>query len=224
MNSKKHSKIILCLILSFTLFPVYGKGQFIHTIYPTKDTFVSEAFPNDNYGGHPWLWISNWENLSSGICYSYIYFILPPDYPAYQYINLRFYVLLLDEVHPFNISFYRINQYWDEMTLNWTGKPSLGSNILSREVEHEKTYLIDITSLLTSRIFSLGIVANDSRLNFAEIASKDHTLVTNDQELAILLNNEGTVIILSIVGGVVAAGIGVFWFIRNKRKKARDSV
>lgn len=223
MNSKNRSKVILCLILTFTLFPTFGKGQFIQTIYPTKDVFVSDATPNNNYGTHPWLWISNWENLSSGICQSFIYFILPPDYPAYQYIHLRFYIILLDIMNPFNISLYRINQNWNEETLNWTGRPSLGSYILSREVEHEETYLIDIQSLLTSRIFSIGIVANDSRLNFAEIASKDHTLVTSNQKLAVLLNNEGTVIILSIVGGVVAVGVGIFWFIRNKRKKTRNN-
>ena len=154
MNSRKRLKIILLLILSFTVFPTFGRGQFVQTIYPTKDVFASEAFPDNNYGTHPWLWISNWENISSGICYSYIYFILPPDYTIYQYINLRFYVILLDTLHPFNISLYRINQNWDEDILNWTGKPSLSTYILSKEVENDETYLLDIQSLLTSRIFS----------------------------------------------------------------------
>jgi hypothetical protein len=222
MNSKKRSKIILCLILSFTTFPSFGKGQFIQTIYPTRDTFVSDAFPNENYGTHPWLWVSNWENISSGMCQSYIYFILPPNYPAYKSIHLRFYIILLDTLHTFNISFYRINQNWDEMTLNWTGKPSLGDCILSKDVESHETYVIDIQRILTSRIFSIGIVAEDSRLNFGEIASKEHELVTSDQKLAIVLNNEETVIILSVVGGVVAVGVGIAWFLRKKRKKERN--
>jgi hypothetical protein len=222
MNSKISSKILLCLILIFTIFPRYGKGQFIQTIYPTKDTFVSEENPDFNFGSHPWLWISNWENTSSGICHSYIYFILPPDYPAFQSIHLRFYIILLDEVQPYNISFYRINQYWDEETLNWTGKPTLGGYIFSKEAEHDETYLIDIQDLLTSRIFSIGIVANDSRLNFAEIASNDHTLITSQQKLAVLLNNEGTVITLSIVGGVAAVGVGIFYYLRKRRREARE--
>jgi LPXTG-motif cell wall-anchored protein len=36
----------------------------------------------------------------------------------------------------------------------------------------------------------------------------------------VLLNNEGTVITLSIVGGIAAVGIGIFYYLRNRRKKA----
>ncbi|MHA2288254.1 MAG: CBM96 family carbohydrate-binding protein [Promethearchaeota archaeon] len=223
MSSKKYSKLVLCLIIIFTFFPNFGKGQTIQAIYPTKDAFVSDAYPNDNYGTHPWLWISNRDDLSSGICQSFIYFNLPPDYHTYSRINLRFYIVLLDTLHTFSISFYKINQPWNETILTWSGRPSLGDLILTKAVENNKIYEISIKNHLTSRDFSIGITAEDSRLNFAEIASKDHDSVINSQKLAVVLNNEDIVVIMSVVGIVAGIGIGVGWFIRNKRIKARNN-
>ncbi|NVM46669.1 MAG: DNRLRE domain-containing protein [Candidatus Lokiarchaeota archaeon] len=224
MKLKNKTKVFLFLIVTFNIFPYFVRGQAIQTIYPTKDAFVSDTYPNDNFGTHPWLWICNWDNLSSGICQSYIYFNLPSDYQNYKTVNLHFYVLLLDTIHMFNISFYRINQGWDELTINWSGKPPLNDFILTKEVEDQEIYDIDIKSHLTSRVFSIGIVAADSRLNFAEIASKEHGSVTSDQKLAVVLNNEEFVIIMSVVGIVVISGAAVIAFFLYRRKKARNKI
>lgn len=222
MKSKNRTTFFLFLIITLSFFPNFARGQAIQTIYPTKDAFVSDNYPNDNFGTHPWLWISNWEILSSGICQSYIYFNLPSDYQIYKTINLHFYVLLLDSLHTFNISFYRINQDWDELTLNWSGKPSLGDYILTKEVEDQEIYEINIKSHLTSRVFSIGIITEDSRLNFAEIASKEHGSVTNNQKLAVVLNNEEFVIIMSAVGIAVISGAALLGYFLYRRKKAKN--
>jgi len=221
IKNKNSTTIFLLLVITFTIFPNFAKGQIIQTIYPTKDASVNTVFPNDNTGSNPWLWISSAENASFGRCQAYIYFELPSDFTNYNVMNLHFYILLGDIEATFNISIYRIVQDWDEMTLNWTGKPSLGEYILSRQVESHKTYDINVKNHLSSNIFSICIIAEESQYNFGQIPSKEHGSYTGDNRLAIILSNIDTIIIISVVGIAVIAGTAVIGFFLYKRKKSK---
>jgi len=222
MKPKTKTAFILLFIITSNFFPTFAKGQIIHTVYPSKDACVTTVFPNDNINDEGMLWISSWGTKGYAIAQAYAYFKLPFDYSNYDTIKLGFDIFLGNHETAFNISIYWISQNWSETTISWNNKPSLGEFILNAQVGGGIANIFNVKKFISSGIFSICIIAEESQENYGSIPSNDYEYASHkDQRLALTLLNVKAIIILSIVGIIALLGSSVIGFYLYKRKRAK---
>jgi len=221
MKASKIKLILGYIILNLILNPISVQGEPTQVIYPSADAFIGDMYPDFNTGDLKWLWICNDMNIVAGICYTLIYFVLPSNYNEYDTISLQFYIILTQSQSTLDVDVFRVIQTWNESTVNWNNRPSLGIFLFSRELRSGYSYDIDIKSHLISNTFSICILSLFFQYNLGQIPSKESsygqnhipTIVLSDS----LLNNVllGLMIGLTISG---IAGLSVLGFYVYRRK------
>ena len=235
---KSKISLILLLILALTVL-MYANSVLVVqnnsslevqnpnlTIFPTKDAYVNDQYPNDPTGNRPWLYIA--DNMSYvQTCEALISFDLPSNYSNYKAIQLQFHVSLWVN-NTFHVDFYNITQYWDESTVTWNNKPQLGDILFTLELSHNQNYSININDYLISNTFSIYIIASYSQENYWKIASKESSWIDIGNRISINLmeiapfDNYFVIIIITIsISAVLGIGtIVYFYYIRGKRMKS----
>jgi len=139
MKISKLTLIILCLILAsgiYLFIPIALSQNYQNLkIVPLRDAFVLEGSPDNNYGVDPLLFMGEMTDPSSfgvpgnpGYCESYLFFNLSELKSLDTIIEVS--LIIPGAVGPtsdFNVYLYLTNPLWDEFTISWNDKPTLGT-------------------------------------------------------------------------------------------------
>jgi len=136
-------RIIFVLLLILSLIPIVGAEQV--DIYPTGDTFVDRDVPTANYGTAT---TSKFGESSRFLSYINFNTSSIPAYSAIDSATLNFYVSSLTGTGTYILQ--DVSSDWDEYTLTYNNRPTVGSTISLRNANTEWNYDIDITSLVTN--------------------------------------------------------------------------
>jgi len=110
----------LCIMVTMGLFPAAGFSAGPYTFYPTADTYVWSALPNNNFG--------NGYNLNvEPNCYTYLKFDLSSIPGNEQVTGGTLYLYCNYGYQPFNFSveLHRLaDNSWTETGVTWNNKPN----------------------------------------------------------------------------------------------------
>ncbi len=126
MNNRIKTRLSFAIFIIFVIFVIIGVTIGLHnaghdkTLRIRKDTYVSEQFPDINYGAEEYLRVGNYSNY--GEVQAYYYFdvsSLPADWTEARIeVNFEY---GSGEVHiGANLTY----ESWDEMTITWNNKPT----------------------------------------------------------------------------------------------------
>ena len=96
--------------------------------------------------------------------------------------------------------------------------------MLSRELEDNRIYDINLKDEIVAPIFSICILAEEYQWNLGQIPSKENDFVAVEKRLSIVLTNMDIIIISSIAGVTVASGVVVAVLFYRRKKKARTNI
>ncbi len=134
-------------------------GNYIE-LTPIEDVYVSEAYPDTNYGNSEYLRVG--ENSSSSYT-SYVKFDMSAIPPGQVIISAR---LIFDpnslSTSGIELELYRTsNDNWDEMTTTWNGRPSKiftsGPIIYNKQIISENYTVWDVTEDVDDEYVKDGI-------------------------------------------------------------------
>jgi len=189
-----------------------------------KDTYVDTANPLSNYGGVNYLWCGF--GLFADIREAFFHFSFTDKPSNITKAELSLDIFGVSQTMVLTLSV--INANWDELTMDWTNKPSYGQYIGQFTVSSSDIYKIDLTNLLTPRT-SISICVNmtidDYVDDYVYITSREGYILSSDAPQIIwtylvdvpdLPAISGYDIII-IFGSIFT--IGVFLTSKSKRKK-----
>lgn len=122
------------------------RDQTISTV-AEKDTYVSSYDPSSNFGGLEYTLCGFY--FSGNILESYFYFNFfdkPTNYTKAE-ISLYFGGVSL----TLNVSICLIEEHWEEYSMNWTNKPTKGTEITSLLKIQTDIYKFDVTDYIAGR-------------------------------------------------------------------------
>jgi hypothetical protein len=198
--------------------PVQAQSRVI--LPPSRDTYIRNVYPNTNEGDEPWLWICNDEGILYDISQALLFFELPYDYDQYQSILLHIYTRLAGD-NGFDLDVFRIIEPWEEMSVTWSTRPSLGEYLFSQLVNSNQEYLIDVKSFITSRIFSIYLLSSSIAVNLCQIPSFESNSSEAFQSTYIKMSGLELKLFPSvtiIVFGLVGLSLTFVFFLKYRRR------
>lgn len=115
-------------------------------IYPDKDAWVDDYYPNNNYGGLGYLSIGNCIGITR-----WWSFIRIPTYrlgsgATIQNVKLKINVYGFYEPNLKTERIHRVIADWEEMVITWNNKPSVSDLIVTTSISGLGWYECDITT------------------------------------------------------------------------------
>lgn len=216
MKVRKNHLILGYIILYFLFLPIPVKAKSSIIIPPSKDAYVWNLTPDTNDGDASWLWICNDGGTYYDTCQTLLYFKLPYGYDQYQFIELRFIVYLaLNE--SFNLDIYHVIGPWEELSVTWNTRPSLGEYIISQTVVPQQEYLINIKPYLSSDVLSISIISTSLAVNVCRIPSHEIGILDSNQLTYIQLSQiDFFMEYISIFFALGLIGLGLIVFLLLK--------
>jgi hypothetical protein len=221
MKITKSQMILGYIFMLFVILitPVKAKSTVI--LPPSKDTYIRNVYPNTNEGGEPWLWICNDEGILYDISQALLFFELPYDYNRYQSIQLHFFTRLAGE-NGFDLDVFHILEPWEEMSVTWNTRPSMGASLFSQVVNSDQEYLIDIKPFITSRIFSIYLLSSSIAVNLCQIPSLENNSSDIYQSTYVKLSDIELFKIFPsftiIVYGIVGLSLTIVFFLKYRSR------
>lgn len=112
-----------------------------------KDTYVSEIFPDSNYGDEESVLVGC--AAPSYFVESYIHFSFAGKPANYIKAEISFSCWLV--VSTFNVSVCIVEESWNEATMTWANKPDKAQNITTLTISSTKRCYINITNYVEGR-------------------------------------------------------------------------
>ncbi len=149
---KKTMFILICILFitgfTFKVPPVRAllRDQTISTV-AEKDTYVNSYEPSSNYGAEDHTIAGDF--LTSYEAESYFFFSFSDKPNNYTEAEISLYCGLSDILR--NVSICLIEEQWEEFSMNWTNKPSKGTEIASLLITQTDIYKLNVTNYIAGR-------------------------------------------------------------------------
>ncbi len=152
------------LILSVT--PVCAEEEI--TTIVDADTYIIDSEPSSNYGYFQFIHITSSGHKTE----AYFHFDLSskPDNLIKAEIEIKPQSFAI----PFYVTVYLISEVWDEYTLNWINKPTLGEIITSLTIRTSSDLIFDVSDYITGEGISICLkTTSPSQLGILTVYSKE---------------------------------------------------
>ena len=171
MNHQKRFTVIVLFFffLNFILLIPLGNAKPTQTIYPIKDTFITNQYPSINFGTNSSFTIYDDTNKSDAL----LYFELPINYDDYHNVMFYFYASMSGTA-SYKVSFYNIKESWNESTVTWDTRPSRSELLLTTTILTGEQG-INFKEIIPSYNFSICITSNSSQPGWVQMKSKEFT-------------------------------------------------
>ena len=199
-------KYLGLIVILFIITPVLSNAD-VRAIYPTNDTFVSENFPDTNYGDRDYFTI--------GYISGSVVALLEFDLSAYagttiNWANLNLRVYTNGGSFPTDSLYIAFNDIgWDEGTVKWNNKPGI---VDPTPISSPSTYdwwVIDVTDWVQDIVngtidnYGFQIFKYNSVSNWFSMRSKEYGTTTYRPKL--IFDFEETAIESTSLGEIKAA-------------------
>ncbi|MFX1346982.1 MAG: DNRLRE domain-containing protein [Promethearchaeota archaeon] len=124
MRKNVEKKITVIFLLIFSLFLIIGLPVLAYydgyerTIHTNKDTYISEYYPDENYGSDNYLRVGKY---GPGKVYTYYHFNISSH--SNKWREAWIYVKFDYGTNKIDIGVNLTHNNWDEMTITWNNKP-----------------------------------------------------------------------------------------------------
>ena len=145
--------------------PVYAEEE----VYTTADadTYILDSSPSSNYGYSQFLHVT----VSGHETEAYFHFDFTDKPNNWDKAEIKIYPQSF--AIPFYVTVYLITEVWDEYTLNWINRPSLGEIIASLTIS-TSNITFDVSDYITGEGISICLkTTNPSQLGILTIYSKE---------------------------------------------------
>lgn len=153
-------------------------------LYPNKDSYVNSYEPNKNFGDRINIECGTFYVPMTGttfFCEAYICFDLSEIDTGWKKVEICLKFNFLSDFMDFDL--YEISENWEESSITWSNKPSVGKDLLSFRVEYDSEIIIDITSHLSNSEFSICILPFRYYYQVVNFSSKEHILEDHRPQL-----------------------------------------
>lgn len=161
-----------------------GDGTCSVTLSPVEDAFVDLGSPNDNLGSLTFLFIGNSAKMS------FLKFDVS-DIPSESTIESAFYknFVSFSSINNLGVGIYPCVGSWDEMSVTWNTKPSIGSEIISdsstnyvsTSIGHWRLHNISplVQEWVDGTTTNNGIAFYYTGSSYARVYSREYSTTTN---------------------------------------------
>jgi len=228
MTKSKVLILFLSFLVIFSLFavPVHAKTE--KTIYPTKDTYIDENLPDDNFGTAEFLHCGY---LAGKEFRAYFFFDLSNIDSGWE--DVRLYLRYSMFAGSFRITLYWVSElyaYWNENDLTWNTRTSLTGTVGSYIIPDVGVYYISMMNHISQDDSYINIVAcaTDDQEDFLVITSREHVISQYRPRLVFtypttLLEIMMPYILAFSIGIPALVIVGIFAVVWLKRKKKKPS-
>ncbi len=162
---------IINLLIACSVLATKGSANDYNTqvIYSSKDSYVYNKYPDKNYGDLLDMECGNFE--ADCICdpplqrrnFVYIYFDLNAVTQGWEKVYLSLNIRNIPK--PFELDLGIVNEQWDEHQITWNNQPSnIAWEVKSLDLTTNKTYLFDISELISSPTLEFNIILYDQHI------------------------------------------------------------
>lgn len=138
------------------------RDQTVSTV-AEKDTYVNSYDPSSNFGGEDYALAGFYAPVD--IVESYFYFTFS-DKPS-NYTKAEISLHCGGDSLIRNVTICLIEEHWDEYSMNWTNKPTKGSEITSLLIDQTDIYKFDVTTYIPGRN-NLSICVYIKNINYVD--------------------------------------------------------
>jgi len=149
--------LIFCLFLTNTRSATNNDRQ---VIFSSKDSYIFNEFPDDNYGDSEYMHCGNYipdDSFALRKKYAFIYFNMSSIESSWEMVSLSLTVHNIPNPLDLDIGF--VNEYWSEETITWINGPSnITWAVKSLNFTTDGKSLFDITDLISPSTLELNFI------------------------------------------------------------------
>ncbi|MFX1281472.1 MAG: DNRLRE domain-containing protein [Promethearchaeota archaeon] len=209
----------IILLISIFANSVQASNTFL---YPNKDSYVNSYEPNKNFGERINMECGTFYVPMTGttfFCEAYICFDLSEIDLGWKKVEISLKFNFFSNLMDFDL--YEVVENWEESSISWSNRPSLGKDLLSFRVEYDSEIIIDISSHLSESELSICIVPFHQYYQVVNFSSREHLLDDYKPQLMFYYYSVNYNPFQIFMGGIIACStIGlIIWAMLYQKAK-----